>query len=52
MLMPVTNTFCADRRIGLVNVIFICKTNAMQVDGAGGEGKCTGRKAVGFEQET
>ncbi len=41
------------RRIGLVNVIFVCKNKcSMWVAGEGGEGKCKGSKAVGLEQGT
>jgi hypothetical protein len=41
-----------DRRIGLVNVVFVCKKINALYAGSGhrGEGKHKGHKAVGFEQ--
>jgi hypothetical protein len=41
------------RRIGLVNIVFVCKINAFYASSVrGGEGKLKGREAVGFEQGT
>jgi hypothetical protein len=48
-----SNIFMPNRRIGLVNVVFVCQ-NKMSCVGVvstgGGEEKCKGRKAVDFEQ--
>jgi hypothetical protein len=43
-----------NRRIGLVNVVFVCKNkmSCVRVVSAGGEEKSKGRKAVDFEQGT